>query len=120
MPSILTHSEFQKHVEVESDLRPVLQAPVTEVILTYFPSSITATEKSAISTQVQRIITSGLASCADARAASFGWSIENDFPVLGRGEGEGAVGSVLAVFVGWEKVDAANEFWDSVDHKKRF
>lgn len=120
LPKILSGQEFQKHVQVEGDLRSVLNAPVTEILLTYFAASITEDEKAAISAKAQDIINTGLDACGDATAVSFGWSVEDDFPVFGSQGGERQVGTVLAVFVGWTSVDAAEKYWEENEHKKEF
>ncbi|KAF2823814.1 hypothetical protein CC86DRAFT_457447 [Ophiobolus disseminans] len=117
LPTILNRQEFQKHVTLEADLRPVLQAPVTEILLAYFPSSTSEAEKAAISAQAEHIIEAGLRTCADARDACCGWSVESDFPVLGRNED---VGSVLAVFVGWNSIDAAELYWEENNQGQQF
>jgi hypothetical protein len=108
LPKILTHSEFQKHIEVEPGLRSVLQAAVTEVVLVYFSSKISDAQKVETSKTFSQIIgDSDLRASAEVRAVSFGWSVENDFPVLG--EKEGRVGSVFGIFVGWQSVSAQTE-----------
>jgi hypothetical protein len=117
LPSILKKWEFQKHITIDSDLRPALEAPVTEVLLVYFPSDISASDQANISTLAKDIINSGLATCKDAKAASFGWSLENDCPVLGR---SAEVGSLLAVLIGWTSVDAAETFWEEKDQTMMF
>jgi hypothetical protein len=108
LPKILTHSEFQKHIEVEPSLRSVLEAPVTEVILVYFSSKISDAQKVETAKVFAQIIEdSSLKTSADVKAVSSGWSVENDFPVLGGKEGR--VGSVFGIFVGWESVGARTE-----------
>lgn len=48
--------------------------------------------------------------CDDVTGAACGWSVENDFPVLGGGEGDDEAGAVFAVFVGWSSVHALKTF----------
>jgi hypothetical protein len=50
---------------------------------------------------------------------SYGWGVENDFPV--RGGEKGQIGSILTVFIGWPSIDAnmklreTDTFKDSLD-----
>ncbi|KAF2031448.1 hypothetical protein EK21DRAFT_63319 [Setomelanomma holmii] len=104
LPKILNKSMFQKHIDVGKDFRNVLQPECTEIVLVYFNSKISGEEQEQASETVEMIADMDLRSCVDVKAVSVGWSIENDFPVLG-GE-EGQAGKVLGVFVGWESVDA--------------
>lgn len=119
LPKILTHSEFQKHVELDVSLRPVLEAPVTEVIIVYFPPTTSSQEQMAISAFVLETIKPGLDACAEVKAVCCGWGVENDFPILGHGYGKDTneVGSACLVFVGWQSVDAAKAYWR---HRARF
>jgi hypothetical protein len=116
LPKIISYTIFQKHIEVSPFLENVLRAPVTEVVLTYFPSNISVSEKSAITKILQNTISSGLRDCADAKAVSYGWGVETNFPVLD-GE-ENQTGAMLALFVGWANADARDTFWASWDYKK--
>jgi len=49
-----------------------------------------------------------LEKCSDFKAVSYGWGIENDFPVKG-GE-EGQLGSILTTFISWPSTDAYMKF----------
>jgi len=103
LPTILTHGEFSKHV-VLSPSPLVLQSPITEVLLAYFPSDISAAGKESTATQFQKLVEKSLGGSTDVKAVSYGWGVENDFPV--RGE-EGQRGSLLTAFIGWPSVEAS-------------
>ncbi|KFY81249.1 hypothetical protein V500_11590 [Pseudogymnoascus sp. VKM F-4518 (FW-2643)] len=107
LQTILTHGEFTKHLAIVPSPPLVLQAPVTEILLAYFPSDISEAQKDAASANVQEFSEKALKRCSDVKGFSFGWGVENDFPV--RGE-EGQTGSVLAVFIGWTSIDAHMKF----------
>ncbi|KFY57237.1 hypothetical protein V496_06511 [Pseudogymnoascus sp. VKM F-4515 (FW-2607)] len=108
LPTILTHGEFTKHVAVTPSPPLVLQAPVTEIMLAYFSSDISQVQKDAAFANVKEFSENGLNKCSDVKGFSFGWGVENDFPV--RGGDEGQTGSVLAAFIGWTSIDAHMEF----------
>jgi hypothetical protein len=110
LPNILTHSEFMKHVTVEGDMPSVLQSPATAVTLVYFPSDISTTRKDEVSKLVGRLIHDKLDAVEDVKAVSFGWSVENDFPVFDREEKDSGSGTVFAVFMGWSSVGALEAF----------
>jgi hypothetical protein len=103
LPTILTHGEFTKHVML-SPSSLVLQSPVTEVLLAYFRSDISAAGKDAAAAQLKQFVEKGLGECPDAKGVSYGWGVEKDFPVQGE---EGQVGSVLMAFIGWPSVEAS-------------
>ena len=54
--------------------------------------------------QLQTLVVNSLNGCPDVKGASFGWGLENDFPV--RGE-KGRVGSVLMTLIGWPSIEAS-------------
>ena len=105
LPKILTHGEFSKHV-VLSPSSYVLQSPVTEVLLAYFPSDISAAEKEVAGAQFEQLVRKSLNGFLDVKGVSYGWGTENDFPV--RGE-KCQVGSVLMAFIGWPSVEASTK-----------
>jgi hypothetical protein len=47
---------------------------------------------------------------------SYGWGVENDFPV--RGEEPGLVGSILTAFIGWPTIDAHMKFRETEAFKE--
>ena len=105
LPTVLTHGEFSKHVML-SPSSHVLQSPVTEVLLAYFPSDISAAEKEVAGAQFEQLVQKSLNGFLDVKGVSYGWGTENDFPV--RGE-KGQVGSVLMAFIGWPSVKATTK-----------
>jgi len=107
---ILTHGVFVKHVLVEGDMPAVLKAPVMAVTLVYLPSDISQARKEKVSTLVGPFVHQKLDACADVKAAAFGWSVENDFPLFDREAGDKDTGTVFAAFVGWSSVDALKAF----------
>ena len=111
MPTILTHGEFTKHIAVTPSPPLVLQSPVTEVLLAYFPSDISPAGKDKATAQLQQFIERSLNKCTDVKAVSYGWGVENDFPV--RGGEEGQTGSILTTLIGWPSIDAHMKFRDT-------
>jgi hypothetical protein len=81
---------------------------VTEVLLCYFPSDISPAGKAAATARLQQFVEIGLGQCSDVKAVSYGWGVENDFPVRG-GEAR-QLGSLLVAFIGWPSVDASTTF----------
>jgi hypothetical protein len=116
LPTILTHGEFTKHVAVTPSPPLVLQSPVTEIMLAYFSSDISQAQKDAASANAQQFGEKALNKCPDVKGFSFGWGVENDFPVKG-GE-KGQTGSVLTAFIGWPNIDAHLKFRETEDFKE--
>jgi hypothetical protein len=114
LPTILTHGEFTKHV-VLTPSSLVLQSPVTEVLLAYFPTDISATGKDEAIAQFKEFVEKSFDGSPDVGDFSFGWGVENDFPVRGQG---GQVGSVLMAFIGWPSIQASVENWETEGFKK--
>lgn len=81
-----------------------LKSPVTEVMLAYFASDISAEAKAAASERFAQFADKGLKDCPDVQAVDFGWGLENNFPV--RGGEEGQQGSMLTALIGWPSIDA--------------
>jgi hypothetical protein len=94
----------------------VLQSPVTEVILAYFPSDFSQAGKVATAEKLQQFVEKSHSECTDVKGLSIGWGVENDFPVKG-GE-EGQIGSILTAFVGWPSIDASMEFQETEAFKE--
>ena len=94
----------------------VLQSPVTEVIIAYFPSNISPAGKDAAAARLQQFVEKSLHKCSDVKAVSTGWGVENDFPV--RGGEEGQKGSILTAFVGWPSIDAHMKFQETEAYKE--
>lgn len=116
LPNILSHGEFTKHVSVVPSPPLILQSPVAEIMLAYFPPDISKARRDNTLAQFQQFVERGLNKCPDFRGVSYGWGAENDFPV--RGEQEGQVGSVFMAFIGWPSVDAHVEFQETEAFKE--
>lgn len=84
-------------------------------MLAYFSSDISQAQKDAASTNVQQF-EKALNKCSDVKGFSFGWGLENDFPVKG-GE-KGQTGSVLTAFIGWPNIDAHLKFRETENFKE--
>lgn len=84
-------------------------------MLAYFSSDISQAQKDAAFANVKEFSEKGLNKCSDVKGFSFGWGVENDFPV--RGGDEGQSGSVLAAFIGWTSIDAHMEFRETEPFK---
>lgn len=110
-PTILTHGEFTKHVDFTPAPPPALKAPVTEVMMIYFPSDISAAARDEVNSRVQEWVEKAVKSCPDIASLSYGWGLENDFPV--RGGEKGHVGSLLMALVGWTSTDAQIRFQET-------
>ncbi|KAF5544763.1 multidrug resistance [Fusarium mexicanum] len=97
IPKICTYGEFSKHIKMipSSD---VLESPLTEIVLAYFPQDISDEEKGTLSSKIQEILRHTFP--GEARVAH-AWGVENDFPA--RSE-DGVPRSVLMGFVGLIKV----------------
>ncbi|PVH93542.1 hypothetical protein DM02DRAFT_603839 [Periconia macrospinosa] len=107
-PKILTDGEFTKHIAVQPYPPDVLRSPVTEVMLAYFPTSIQQATKDANTARFKEFAEKGLRACASLQGLSYGWGIENDFPVRDA-EGE-QKGTVFTALIGWPSVEAHMEF----------
>jgi hypothetical protein len=113
LPSILTHQIFQKHVAIDEegiDLSEVLRQGVVEVTFLYFAAEIEDEGKEEVSKKVREIVAREMATCEGVKAVRFGWSVENDFPMLKDEGKQDRTGAVLALFVGCSK--AQNDFRD--------
>jgi hypothetical protein len=114
LPTILTHGEFSKHVILAPSSSSVLQYPVTQVILCYFPSDISDATKDTTTSQFQHFTARGLLESSDVQTVSYGWGVENDFPV----RGEGRTGSVLTAFIGLSSTDAQKNLQDTASFQE--
>lgn len=88
-----------------------LKAPVTEIMLAWFPADIAPDLKDSNIKKLEKFAEKSLAACSAIQAINVGWGVENDFPVLG-GE-EGQKGSVLVMFIGWPSIDAHMQYRDT-------
>src|SRR5436305_1439850 len=104
----MTHGEFTKHVTLAPFPPVVLESPVTAVMIAYFASDISQAAKDAATAQLIQYLEKSVKKCSDVRGVSYGWGVENDFPVKG-GE-PGQVGSILMACIGWPSIDAHLKF----------
>lgn len=107
---------FTKHFNSDPFPPSALKAPVTEVMLAFFPSDISAEAKAAATERVAQFTEKGLNNCPDVQAVNYGWGVENDFPV--RGGEEGQTGSLLIALIGWPSIDAHMKFRDTDTFKE--
>ncbi|KAF5025855.1 hypothetical protein F66182_2077 [Fusarium sp. NRRL 66182] len=102
IPKICTHPEFSKHLKMIPSSR-VLESPLTEIMLAYFPQDIPQDKQEALSAQLSHILANSFESDPDVIEVARGWGLENDFPVRGK---DGQLGKVLMGFVGWRTTAA--------------
>lgn len=102
LPQILSHNEFVKHVALKPIPTVVLNSPVTEVMLAYFPADIPAegkASKAAATARLEEFADKALSQCADIKGWSFGWGVE-----------DGQKGNLLTLLIGWPSVQAHMKF----------
>ncbi|KAK1585945.1 uncharacterized protein LY79DRAFT_704509 [Colletotrichum navitas] len=109
---VLTHGEYTKHITATPSLQEALKSGVTDVFLVYCPSDISSDDK--VTTELREILNKGFGQHADVTAISYGWGVENDFPVYGIGGGK--IGSVFSAFVGWNSVEANTACREAAAH----
>ncbi|KAK2599521.1 hypothetical protein N8I77_011272 [Diaporthe amygdali] len=106
-PKILGGHHFTKHFNLAPYPHTALRAPVTEILLIWFPSDASQEVRDAATTRLQKFA-DAISEYADIKAINFGWGVENDFPV--RDGEEGQKGSVLTAQVGWSSIEAHIQF----------
>lgn len=99
-------ASFTKHVCTQPYPPSALRAPVTEIMLAYFPSDLAPEGRTAANLRMAAFADKALAQCEDVVAVNFGWGLETDFPVRGGHE----TGCVLVAFIGWPSIDAHMRF----------
>ena len=102
----MTHGEFTKHITLTPS-SVALQSDVTEAIVLFFPPDLSPSAKASVTAQLQQFIEKSIKEFADTKATSFGWGVENDFPIR---EGDGQTGSIVAAFIGFPSRDAHVRF----------
>ena len=115
MPKILTHGLFTKHVTFTPSLPQALRSPVTEVILAYFPSDVASAQKDGIISHINNT-EENLQSFSGVGSLSYGWGVENDFPIRGGQENQGA--SILMFFIGLDSIDAHTNYRKTSEFEK--
>lgn len=116
MPKIFTHGLFTKHIGVTPSLSLALQSSVTELILAYFPSGVSSTQKDAVIAHLKNFEEDELKGLSGIEALSYGWGVEQDFPVKGGPEDQRA--SILVSFIGFDSIDAQRIFKQSLTFEK--
>ncbi|KAG8170225.1 hypothetical protein KVR01_000970 [Diaporthe batatas] len=107
-PKILGGHHFTKHVTLTPYPHTALRAPVTEVLLIWFPSDLAPEVKDAATKRLQQFADACLGSNGGIHAINIGWGVENDFPV--RDGEEGQKGSLLTAMIGWLSIATHIQF----------
>ncbi|KAF3797716.1 hypothetical protein GCG54_00014614 [Colletotrichum gloeosporioides] len=110
LPALLTHGEFVKHLSFTPSSSVALQCPVTELVLVHFPGDVSAEVRAEATISVRQILTDNFQTCVEVTAVSWGWSVENDFPIRGQ---SGNTGAVLAALIGWGSADGQRVFYQT-------
>ncbi|KAK1718884.1 hypothetical protein CaCOL14_004763 [Colletotrichum acutatum] len=113
---VLTYGEFCKHITATPSLPDALKSVVTDVFIIYFPSDITPEAKDTATTRLQEILEEGFGQVPEVTATSYGWGVQDNFPVKGGDPNQ--TGSILTAFVGWFNVEANNTFHQSESYKE--
>jgi hypothetical protein len=116
MPKILNRGFFTKHVKATPSLSVALQSPVTDIILAYFDPNISPTQRDLAIGYLQSLEDEDLKSLSGIQALSFGWGVENDFPLRGGSDDQKA--SILTSFIGLDGTGAQMNFRDSFIFEK--
>lgn len=96
LPKILNHPIFQRHVAIDDGAAPlagVLDAGIVRMIFAYFPSDVSEDNKVTIRECAKKVLAEH---GSEGSRTSWGWGVENDFPILGD-EDEGK-GSAFVIF----------------------
>ncbi|KAJ3543655.1 hypothetical protein NM208_g3459 [Fusarium decemcellulare] len=78
IPKICTHGEFSKHITMDPS-SDILQSPVTEVMLVYFPGDISKEHQEGLSELFRSILLRGFSDSLDVKELAHGWGLEKDF-----------------------------------------
>ncbi|KAK2043160.1 hypothetical protein LZ31DRAFT_576620 [Colletotrichum somersetense] len=111
---VLTHGEYIKHIIPTRSLQEALKSSETDVFLVYYPSDMSSEERATATTGLQNILEERFSQHVDVNAISYGWGVEDDFPMC-RKDG-GKVGSVFSAFVGWHSLEANMNFREAGAH----
>ncbi|TQN65324.1 hypothetical protein CSHISOI_10116 [Colletotrichum shisoi] len=114
LAKVLTHGEYIKHIAATPSLPEALTSSVADVFLAYYPSDISEAEKDEVAAGFGNILDERFRQHPDVTAFSYGWGLQNDFPVCGKDGGK--VGSAFSAFVGWSTNEANAKFRDSGAH----
>ncbi|WQF79119.1 hypothetical protein CDEST_04133 [Colletotrichum destructivum] len=114
LAKVLTHGEYTKHIAATPSLQEALTSSVTDVFLVYYSPDISAAEKDKVTADFGKILDERFRQHPDVAAFSYGWGLQNDFPVYGKDGGK--VGSLFSAFVGWSTTEANTKFRESGAH----
>ncbi|KAL0933672.1 uncharacterized protein CTRU02_210471 [Colletotrichum truncatum] len=113
-PTVLTHGEFVKHLALTASSAAALRAPLSEIVFIHFPGDLSADDKELIVQQLEHTVDKNVSKSPGIAAISWGWSVENDFPVVGTKEQSG---SVLALIIGWSGITSQKSFHETTHWK---
>ena len=111
MPKNFSHGLFTKHIRLTPSAPAALRSSVTEVILAYFSSASSSTRKKVAIAHLKAFEEDELRGRSSIEALSYGWGVENDFPVRGGLEDQRV--SILMSFIGFDGTDARTKFKQS-------
>lgn len=106
-----------KHVAFVSASKPALVSPLSEVVVAHFPKTIGKDDQDAAIKKLEAAAGQGLKDLPGLSDATWGWSVEDDFPVIADMD---RTGQALVLLVGWSGLDAQkasreSEAWKAVD-----
>ncbi|KAJ0299516.1 hypothetical protein COL5a_000045 [Colletotrichum fioriniae] len=116
LPKVLTYGEFCKHITATPSFPDALKSPVTDVYIIYFPSDINPEAKDTATARLHKILKEGFGQVPEITATSYGWGVQDNFPVKGGDPNQ--TGSILTAFVGWSNLEANNTFHQSETYKE--
>lgn len=108
MPKIFTHGLFTKHVTATASLPATLRSSMTEIVLFYFPPDLPLLSKEALIARLEECEQKERDKIPGLEAMSYGWGVENDFPVRGGFPDQRA--SVLIFMGGFEDTACQKNF----------
>ncbi|KAK1637959.1 hypothetical protein BDP81DRAFT_426242 [Colletotrichum phormii] len=116
LPKVLTYGEFCKHITATPTFPDALKSVATDVFVIYYASNITPEAKDAATARLQEILKEGFEQVHEATVTSYGWGVQDDFPVKGGDPNQ--TGSILTAFVGWSNLEANKTFHQSQTYKE--
>lgn len=110
-PKILSHGLFTKYIRLTPSASAALRSSATEVVLAYFSSVISSTRKNAPIAHFKAFEEDEIRGRSGIEALSYGWGVENDFPVRGGLKDQRV--SIPMSFIGFYSIDARSKFKQS-------
>lgn len=107
LPKVLSHPIFMGHIDMDnngSSLKEVLEGNHTHMILAYFPPTISLESKASIKHHISQMMSDGNPSRI---RSAHGWGIENNLPIIGRGDD--VAGAVLVIFIAGDNPSSDQE-----------